>query len=287
MKTLWQTIKNSIHNPDFYRGLSGTPFKTSLKYFYTLGLVLVFIATLFYSIIFVPALYAFLRAAGPKILNYYPSELVVTLKGGHVTTNVTEPYYLKMPPELQSLASEKQFKEAENLLVINTQAPFSVDELKSYKTAILLTGDSLVYDNGNGKIEIHSLAAMPDQEISQSTVADLLGKIQPFLKFLVPLLVVGLFLVGLLIYSNILVYLLLGIFLVKLVLKLKKLPQVGWMQAYQIGLHAATLGILVVLILRLAAPGVYFPFLFTTLFIIALWTNLRPAPTEAKIHLET
>src|SRR5258706_10407827 len=103
-------IKDSLYSPKFYAGIPKQSFKSVFGYFFLLILLLTVVHTI---VIFVrwggvdvpqKATEKFVTSA----VNYFPDNLIITLKNGSVSTNVTEPYYLPLQGGNEG--------EAENLL---------------------------------------------------------------------------------------------------------------------------------------------------------------------------
>jgi hypothetical protein len=108
------------------------------------------------------------------------------------------------------------------------------------------------------------------------------GKIAPFLVFIGPLIAIGTFLIAMIVLSFKLVYLLFGAFLIWGLMKIRKISG-GYKKAYQIGIHAMTLPILLNVIIFLFVPTFKVPFFFTIVMLMAAFVNLRsgqPVPTE-------
>ena len=170
----------------------------------------------------------------------------------------------------------------ENLLVIDTAAPFTLEGFHGYKTAVLLMKDNVAYYSDKGEIRIQPLKGIPDTTINKPTVAKLVGKIAPFLVFIGPLIAIGVFLIAMIALSFKLAYLLFGAFLIWGLMKIKKISG-GYGKAYQIGIHAMTLSILLNVIIFLFVPNFRVPFFFTIVMLVVAFVNLRssqPVPTE-------
>ena len=95
-----RTIGQSIYGPDFYRSLFAQPLSFSLKYFFSLVLVLAVVHTATLSYTFIPLLNSFLKNLDSKILAYYPDSLEITIEKGEASSNAEEPYFLPWPEEL-------------------------------------------------------------------------------------------------------------------------------------------------------------------------------------------
>ena len=275
---LLNTIKSSIYDRAFYRGLLQKPFKSSLGYFFSLVVLLSLISSVVFSFSAVPAAHSFLNSLGGKILDYYPDGLEVTIKDGHASTNVEEPYRLPIPDEMKHAGNfTEENTGAENLLVIDTKAEFTVAQFESQKTLALLTRNEFIYKD-KSQIRIQSLDRVPNTTITKELISQFVGKAQPVLNFIVFFLPVLIFLGLGLLYSGLLTYLLFGALLVWLVAKIKKI-KISYGKAYQIALHAATAGILVDWLIFTFVPGAHIPLVFTVLLVLVAWCNLgKEAP---------
>jgi hypothetical protein len=244
-----RTIRNSIYNPAFYSELLSKPLSFSFKYFYTLVAILSLGLAVIVGIKAIPTIRLFSAEVVGKVVNYYPEELVITIAHGKASTNVAEPYFLKLPDDFESKTSAQgvstspDIAKYDNFLVIDTASPLSIERFKEHKTIVLLSGSDAMIADRRGNIRIHNLKNVPDVKIDRAWVSNMAGKIGSLLKVAMPVVVVGAFAVGVVGFSFKLLYLLLAALLIWLILKIKKVPA-GYSKAYQIGLHAMTLGIL-------------------------------------------
>lgn len=268
---LFEHVRKSIYNPEYYEEIESKPFSYSIKYFYSLVLVMAVILSTVYGFIFIPVTVSFLKSFGTAIVDYYPSELTVTIKGGMVTTNVTEPYSLPFPEKLRS----SETKGIDNLLVIDTHHDFTMDLWNQYKTTAWLTKDTLIYRDKDNRISITPLDKTPNTEITRTKIASWLAAIEPFFKWVPPLLIFGIFVFFMFFLSGYLFYLLFGALLIYFIARLKKIP-LSYKKAYQVGLHAITLSLIFTLAkLSLLQGSPNIPFLFTAVLCIVAWINLK------------
>lgn len=284
-----QSVGKSIYSPEFYKELFGRPFSFSLKYFYSLAAVLAIVLAAIFSFKIIPIAQSFFQSIGPEVLNYYPAELVITIKNGQASTNVKEPYFLKMPQGF--IPKEGKYKynleeieprtDLENLLVIDTATPFTLEGFHNYKTAVLLMRDNVAYYSDKGEIKIQSLKGVPDITINKSLVSGLVGKISSLLIFVGPLIAIGTFLIAMIVLSFELVYLLFGAFLIWGLMKIRKISG-GYPKAYQIGIHAMTLPIFLNIIIFLFVPDFRVPFFFTIAMLVGGLVNLRSDQPVSK-----
>jgi len=268
------------------------PFSYSLKYFLALTGLLALIATILFSFETLPGIIDFVSGLESKVLGYYPSELEITIKNGKVTTNVEEPYFIKMPEEFKSASNDSENKpaetapnpeEMENLLVIDTKSPLTVDLFKSYKTAALLGHDSLIYYKDSGVVNVQSLSKASDVVINKTQVSSVLSEFMPYIKAL-PIILVPIVFIGVLIGSILgyLVYLIFGALIIWILAMIKN-KKLSYSKAYQIGLHAITLGVILESVVFRFYPNLEYPFLFTIIMLAVVWINLKLFFTASEV----
>ncbi len=162
MKRFLETIKLSLSSRAFYqRVLSGTE-PMGFKYFFWLNLI--FSAVI--ACTFIPITYSIVSPkAHQKVVETIPADLEVYLKEGKVSINQPEPYVVenKWKNDFDSTTIQKcngdskcidKNKDPENLVVIDTQTPFSVEQMLQYDTAVLIKSDSVITRKANGNTEI-------------------------------------------------------------------------------------------------------------------------------------
>ncbi|MDI6821235.1 MAG: DUF1189 family protein [Patescibacteria group bacterium] len=271
--TILNNIKQSILSPKFYQELPQKPFSFSIKYFYSLVLILAFILTIIISINFVPGLSLLLKNLSTTAVKSFPDNLVVTIKTGKVTTNVLEPFFVETPKDFKVENQEnKNVSLPENFLIIDTRTNFSIDKFKEYKTLFWLTSDSIVGRDNQG-MKIISLEKIPDMVVDKPAFVSFVDKIRPLIKMIPSLMVVGIFIFLIAGFSFKLIHLILLALLIWLIAKIKGLV-INYKQSYQIGIHAMTLG-LIYYALTLVLP-IRVLFLFSFLVLIVVWLNLLP-----------
>lgn len=264
-------IKNSIYNPDYYNRVIANPFSSSLKYFLLFILFLALLSTIILSFTVTPKIRFFIDTMSKEILRYYPDELEIMIKKGKVSTNVQEPYFIKT-------SSDSKNTLMENILVINTKDPFSLENFKSYKTACLLTEENLVCYDSNQTIKINPLTNIPDFKLDKSIVSSFLTKIQPFFKLLYPFFILFFFMVIFIASLWQMIYLFFGALFIWLVAKIRKVD-IGYKKSYQLGLHLMTTSFLIDFLIKymLNPLGITFniPYLFIIVLIVMAVLNLK------------
>lgn len=276
-------IKSSIYNPDYYKEILNKPFSYSLRYFLSLVAIIALISTITFSFLTLPMINKFINETAPKALNYYPDNLEITVKSGKVSSNVVEPYFIKLPSEIKSeVQGSKDYStktspdltKIDNLLVIDTASPLTVNLFQNYKTLVLLSGDSVAYYDNNA-IKIQSLDQSINGVVNKAKFSEVLDKIMPYLKvspfLLLPIVFIFSF-IGFIIGN--LIYLIFGAFVIWLMFKIIK-KNLEYGKAYQIGLHAITLGVILEFSVFWFFPQLEFPFLFTFFMLVVVWMNFK------------
>lgn len=276
--SFFQKIQYSIYGPDFYRELHEKPFAHSLRYFLTLCLLLAVIGTVLFAIRIVPAINAFVIETGPQIAANYPDNLIVTISKGTLSANIAGPSFIKLPEKGFIVRQETSNPPLENLIVIDANASPTAEKLREYKTLVLATKDTIVYDTGNG-IEFSSYGKFSGTTLTKQVVENFSNRLRNF-AFLIASMVVGaIFIFVFLFFAAKLAYLLLGALIILLLAKIRKTP-CEYKYAYRIGLHTITPAILVQSLL--AAYGIRIPYLFTAIFILAILANFPATPRTKK-----
>lgn len=264
-------VVSSFYCPPFYQEVIKQSFWRALGYYLLLTLILTLIglASLFQTIgQQVPLT---IQSFSKQAIDFYPSELVININNGQVSTNVEEPYFVSLP------ATDIKIDQPNNLVVIDTKTPFSSTQFNQYKTLAWLTKDGLFYLNSNkGEIRGMDLSKVNEFKVDKNLVQDLANKFTPWLKFLGPLL---LFFAGLGIYLSFsfrLIYLLILSLIVWVVLIVIK-RRLGYKQLYKMGLYALTPALILDQIIGLTRnfTNLYgFPFMFTIISLAVIFFNL-------------
>ena len=290
---IFNKIKNSIYNPAYYQEVMAKPFSYSFKYLLVFGLLFALVFTIVVTIKFIPIV-NMLSEKAPQLATYFPQDLKITIKDGKVSTNVQEPYFVKMPQELKNNASlnsanikvngsaiQTDTKNMDNLVVIDTKDKFDIDTYNSYKTFMLVTADSVIYVNKDNQTTITSLSGVKDLTLTRSTVLDFINVLTPFLVILYPVVFVGAYVLGFMSVILKMFYLLFGALLVWAVAGIKGM-KIGYKKAYIIGMPLMTSAIIIVAILNAFPTKMTFAFLFSILLIISAVINLKK-PVEQPV----
>ena len=282
MSLFLQQIGGSVYSPSFYNEARGKSFGYSFKYYLKLSFLVTVVTTVVLTAVIYPKAKFFINNFADGLGSKFPSDLVVTFKGGKVSTTAPEPYFIRMA----DIVSPEDLGQGdpENLLVIDTQTPFSLEQFKEYNSLVWLTGDSAVMLDKNGSIRIQSLAQVPDVTIDKALATKYLAIAQTYLRlaplFLIP---VGIFIFTLFTQLGRLIYLLLAALILWL-LSMAFKRNLTYGKTYQLALHVVTLPVLVFKLLWLPI-GTQLPiFVFSLALTLMFFLNVREqAPAVPEV----
>ncbi len=186
----FKTIGASLYSPAFYAIVGKRTFGNAAWYVARLAVLYALIL----SVAIVGPIVAkvgqdFFAVFQSEVVELYPNDLIITIEEGKATTNQPEPIIISLPT---SSEFKKGFKEGlgrENVLVIDTQTPFSSEEFESYNTFAWLTGDSLFFYNASKKgMEGYPLKTTKSVEITKEKVQKLGEKVTSILKWALPMI---------------------------------------------------------------------------------------------------
>lgn len=269
----FQTIKSSIFNPEFYAGIKNQSLARSLKYFFSIILILTAVNTLILSYELTIKVPGEVRNFISQSVNSFPPDLEVNIDEGQVTTNAAEPFFVPFPEG----NSEVRGENLNNILVIDTKTPYSATQFNQYKTLLWLTRDSLFYQNREFDQRSIDLSKVDNLKINRAFIENLVGKINPWLNWIGPFLILAVF-VGLFLgFTFKLVYFLFLAILIYFISSIFKWG-LNYSASYKTAIYASTLSLFVDLILF--NTGIYtgfygFPFLFTLTSLCIATINLQ------------
>lgn len=273
--SFFSNIKNSIYNPQYYGDVMLKPFSYSLKYFFGLILFLTLLSTLVYSFTFIPTVKTVIDNIDVGIAKSYPDNLEITITGGKASSNVQEPYFIKLPADWEA----EKGSDFESILTIDTKNTFSLEQFDIYNTTCILNKDSFTCHDQQGTIKIMSLSSVSDFKLNKPVVSAFSARVHPFLKFIYPIFVVIIFVGTFFLFLLQFAYLLVAAVLIWLVAKIKKVT-LSYGKAYQLGLHLLTVplvvGFLISAISSIFGIEINSFFLFpTALLLIVTFLNLK------------
>lgn len=121
-----------------------------------------------------------------KISSVYPKDLVLKINSGKLSTNVQEPYSIPITnlssvfPDISEISPLYN-----NIITINTNSDFSMEEYIKSKSVIYLTKDYFVF-NDNNSVKFESYRGFKDGELNYQSfyeLADIFSKVVRKLVF--------------------------------------------------------------------------------------------------------
>lgn len=264
--TFLYSLRRTFTSPNYYSDILKAPFSFSLKFFYLFFFIYSMIFTTYVTIKYFLPLKNLIRFLPNKLVELYPSELTITIKNGNVSTNVPEPYRFPLKnienlfEEIDKQVLGQSTETIENLLVIDTKG--KIENFSQYQTYALLTKNHLSYPK-DSNIETVSLAKIENFTINRAVAQNAVNLITPFLRFVVPVLVVSTFLFLLAFYPLTKLAYLLFFSLVLLVIgKIVHFPLAN-KKSFQLGLHLIVISTTLFSIISSIGFTLRFPFLQT------------------------
>lgn len=270
-------------SPSSYKDLKGKSFWSGFWYLYWLLVVTTFISAVIFAIqatVYMPQIKMWIDQAQQRVPDLYPVELVLTLSGGQLSTNVEEPYVFPLPAGWEAAMVEKGEEEEEDqriqhLLVIDTNA--TVEEYPEYETAVLLTKTAAIARDKNAiKVMLYSefqKDGVAPITMNREVYTQVMQKALPFLDF-VPVIVLCMAVAALLLLPwfgaafgviSYLLYLLVFTLLSWLIAAIMK-RDLGYSALYRLGFYALTPAIIIGWIME--RLHVEIPMIFTVVFLV-------------------
>lgn len=268
LKTFYRSFIKSITSPSYYRDIVKAPLSFSIKYILFLSYLVVLFHTLTavgYLAFQLPKLPEHIETVKQRLNTFYPQDLIVTVENGTLSTNKQEPIHFNIP--------ELQDEEIQHILTIDTSA--QVENYPDYNSLILVTDEEYVYPENTP--EGYSVVQIDEtgehMTISRENYDQLLGEVVPLLERLpsiAPYILIGIVLLvpffGA-VFEFIRNIFSVGLFtlitwLISQVLKIK----LNYTKLFQMGLHAATVPVLITAILFLF--GVSLPLIYLSSFLL-------------------
>ena len=227
LKTFWAITKDSFYNPDFYSSIPQVKIATGLKFV----LLLTFFSTIILAtkllIVGIPEFQKFKN--GDFVERMYPSELVVTIENGVVSTNVEVPYTIPF--------QSAQEDEPQNLLVIDTNPEISLNTINSYDSFLVITSDSLVTKESENDTRIIPLNQIDNLVINKDLARDVVGTLMKFLPLIILLVVIVIMPIITLFIFFASIFPLLLLSLIPLIVARVKGWKIGYKDAFKISLY--------------------------------------------------
>lgn len=263
----FQNFKDTFYNPAFYKSVKDEKFLTGFKYFITLVVFVAMIVAFRFGISAAPL---FSRDSLRSFVSFYPQELSIELKNGSITTNVSEPYFIK---DKSGVTVKGRIHS--NILVIDTKKDFSLDAFKEYDTEVWLGKNYLVMSKNGGRFEITDLSRVPDFVINQNKIYSLVDFIASYHWLISIGIFVSVFIMFLVLFTILSMLLLLVISLIALLTKRFTKIQYNFGNFYISGLYAVTPAVVVHVLGIISGVG-NSNLIFIAITLAVLYFNLKP-----------
>ncbi|MBU0708353.1 DUF1189 domain-containing protein [Patescibacteria group bacterium] len=265
-------LKGTFSSPAYYARVLGQPLKSSLKFFFLFFLLYSVIITTYVTVKDYLPQRELLNYLPEELVNLYPEELVVTVKDGEVSINVDEPYRIpvsainEMLENIDQRVLGQSTGTIENILVIDTKG--KIEDYFTYQTFFLLTKNHLSYLNESGNVEAISLAEITNWTIDRTVVRDVINTIAPYLRYLIPLMIIVTFLFLVVVFpAATLFYLLILAAILWVVSKLVSYP-LSYKKSYQMGMHLILVGVALLMIINVSGINLDIPYLWTIVLVL-------------------
>lgn len=241
MKNFFKTIITSFYSSELYKKAKDESSKQGVKFIIKLSVFLGLVFGIIGLVVFLTFSATLKKLATNFVDKSYPNELIVTVKDGTLTSNITEPIFIPLP------TGEEKVKAPKNLtaLVPNEKAEVSV--LDKYDTVSAITSNGVVFlENGVNSGQVKTYTYQKTNQVFTKNFV--LEKSAQILKIIATVAAVGiipmLVLVFLMIsFGNLLALFLIAL-LIYLVMKLRKIA-ISYKESYRMGIY--TLGPLLIL----------------------------------------
>lgn len=283
-------VKESIINPSFYHGLKHRDTSYTIIYLLKLSLVISLVATFICAVLFIGFKGDLLAKAGVNKISdlgvkyldtYFPSDLVIKMNDGVLSTNKTEPVIFPVPKDW--LSTDIDDKVLDNIAVVAPQEEFTNDLFDKYKSyAIFASSTAGFFDPQKETIQTYhykdkETGHVANLEITHDfakekiqTVSEYLNSILPFIFFLLAVLMFVC--LSVYIFISALVFAIFTALLAWLIGKLTK-SDLGYGDWYLRAIHADTLYILLAWTVAWIIPFTFIPFMNTIFVLGVLYLN--------------
>lgn len=272
MKIIFETLKKSTYNPEFYRTVAAKPFKEIFVYYAKISALLALFMTVVFAIFVVPLGIHFIRQGAPNLIKkFYPAELTITIEKGIASTNVPEPYIVSARDETKNALSSMGIK---NMLVVDTSQPFEIKTFEGYQTFALLTKNEIVTQDNNGHTSIQKLRVFPNMTIDQQVILGWVEKINSMLVYVVPAGILAALVILFFGYVIYLVPLFLFALIPFLLAWMKKIP-LTYGGAYKMSMYAVIPGLVLKTLLNTVGFLFVPAYLSLLIFMLVIFLNLK------------
>ena len=255
---LWKSMSSLT----YYQDVVKTRFRFSFKFYWAFSMMLGILLSISILAGIFPSINSFATNFSSKANQMYPKDLAVTVKNGEITTNVTEPFSIPLPADLQGNLSN-QFK---YILTIDSKA--KTDDFRSLQSLILVTKNSLIFADRDTSLRVIPLSELGEFTLDRANFAAFVGKITPFIKWLPVFFILAVVFIFLILLPVVKLIGHLGLSLILLILAKVMKIHLGFKKIYQIGLHALVLPTLIQLLMVSFGMAVPIPFFDSIVFLL-------------------
>jgi len=270
-------FRQAVSKPEFYKGVVKGRLKTALKYFLKLFGLLSLMTIITILAVLIPA-YPYLKDLKNKLPSLYPKELEIEITDGKVSTNVDEPYFIPLKPNVfpQPLEKGLNNRPIENILVIDTSS--NPSEIDNFQTFAFLTKEDIAFKAENDQIRIQSLENVNDFQLNRNIIEKNWQKAVPYLKWIgIGILVFTIIAIPVFTILGRLVWVLFLSLLTLLAAKAMKY-ELNYKKALKINLYAVTLPTVISAFFMLFGADVKIPFfsgIILLIFNLIIFSSLR------------
>lgn len=282
-QTFFYSLKRSLLSPDYYQDILKAKFSFSLKFFFLVCFLFGLIMGAFYSQKANQSLKEITKDL-ENLPDFYPKNLVVSIKNGEVSTNQTEPLFVPLPSFQKP---EPSLAQIQNLVVIDTNA--SIEDIAKYQTVVLVTKNNFVVKTSeyNQELRAYSLKEIKNFTLDEALAKDLWQKISQYFKYLPAIVTIAVFLFTISLslsvkFTHLLLFSLIALIFAK-ILK----TSLTYKQVLQINLHAFILPTLVqslFALFGLADPFIFFYSLVLLIFNLVIFASMREKEAPVTPH---
>ncbi len=264
---MFQTIKRSFLDREFYNEISNFSYGQSVKFFLKVAIIISLVLGIISGITAGFSFKFISEMAGKKVLSSFPEDLVITIKDKKVSMNKSEPLVIPFEKEV-TIKEGLTFK---NILVVDTNAQNSIDSYKNSQAFFVVSSTHIAYTDGDGQVVFTPVLA--DMVVNKSTINKILSysKYIPFISML--LFITLFFFRGIFALCSLIIVALILYFVFKVIGSKRT-----YKESFIISLYASLLPFVVTSFLFIVFISIPSIFGFATL-IIALWMTRKDSST--------
>ncbi len=281
----WKSISSFV----YYRDVVKARFRFSFAFFALFSFLLGILMSIAISIAIVPDIFTFTSNFQKNARGIYPSNLVIKVKDGKVSTNVSEPFSIPFP--LKDVSNKDGLGELANikyLLTIDTHV--NPETGQNQNALIFVTEKTIIFKDRGSAVRMVPVSDFGDVTIDREHFNSLVDSLRGFIRW-VPLLVILVIVIVLLLLLPLLRLFTIVLLSLPLALSARLMGlKLSFAKVVQIGLHALTLPTLLQMFLLGFGVQVPIPFFNSILYLLyslVILSSLRDSPSanESKLHV--